>query len=318
MEWFSNWVAEALGLSVDLVRKLVGTIAVLGGYFLLRRLVVRIAGARFEEPLTRFRVSRAARIFLMLTGIVILVRIWFRGAEGIATWLGLMTAAIAVSLQDPLENLAGWLYLVTSRPFQIGDRIQISDHAGDVVDIRPMSFALLEIGNWVNADQSTGRVIQIPNGWVFKHSIAGYDHGFAFIWNEIAVTVTFESDWRRAKLALETILAEKAERIDDEEFSRPSEFLGIQYTRLTPVVWTDTAPEGVRLTMRYLCRPRNRRVSSSTIWEAVLDAFAKLENVDFAYPTTRRFDHAVEGKVVLREGAVKVARRPASADPDPV
>jgi small-conductance mechanosensitive channel len=310
MEWLSAWIADAIGISPDSVKKLLGTMAVLFGYFVLRRLVVRIVGARFDEAVTRFRVSRAARVFLMLTGIVILARIWFKGTEGIGTWLGLLTAGLAVSLQDPLENLAGWLYLVTSRPFQIGDRIQIADHAGDVVDVRPMSFAILEIGNWVNADQSTGRVIQIPNGWVFKHSIAGYDHGFAFIWNEIPITVTFESDWRRAKLALETILADKAEKIDDEEFSRPSEFLGIQYTRLTPVVWVDTAPEGVRLTMRYLCRPRSRRVSTSVIWEAVLDAFAKLENVDLAYPTTRRFDHALEGKPALREGALKVGRRP--------
>lgn len=311
MDWLSAWLGEVLGISSDLVKKVLGTLLVLGAYFFLRRLVVRIAGTRFEEPATRFRVSRAARVFLMLLGGVILLRIWFKGAEGIGTWLGLLTAGLAVALQDPLENLAGWLYLVTSRPFQVGDRIQIGEDAGDVVDIRPLSFAILEIGNWVNADQSTGRVIQIPNGWVFKKPIAGYDHGFAFIWNEIAVTVTFESDWRAAKAALEKILGEKAEKIDDAELSRPSDFLGIHYTRITPVVWVDTAPEGVRLTMRYLCRPRNRRVSGSQMWEAILDAFAKLETVDFAYPTTRRFDHAVEGKPALREGVVKAGRGPA-------
>ena len=302
MEWIAALVGEALGVSTDLVKKALATALVLGAYFVLRRLVVRISGSRFEDPLTRFRVSRAGRVFLMLTGGVILVRIWFKGAEGIGTWLGLLTAGLAVALQDPLQNLAGWVYVVMSRPFRVGDRIQIGEHAGDVVDIRPFSFALLEIGNWVNADQSTGRVIQIPNGWVFKQSIAGYDHGFSFIWNEIAVTITFESDWRGAKRALERVLGEKAEKIEDSEFAKPSEFLGIQYARITPVVWADTAPEGVRLTMRYLCRPRNRRVSSSEIWEAILDAFAALPNVDLAYPTTRRFDHAVEGKPALREG----------------
>ncbi len=310
MDWISAVIGDALGVSADLVKKALATVLVLGGYFTLRRLVARIAGSRFEEPLTRFRVSRAARVFLMLTGGVILVRVWFKGAEGIGTWLGLLTAGIAVALQDPLENLAGWVYVVMSRPFRVGDRIQIGDHAGDVVDVRPLSFALLEIGNWVNADQSTGRVIQIPNGWVFKHSIAGYDHGFPFIWNEIAVTVTFESDWRAAKAVLEGVLAERAEKIEDADFAQPSEFLGIQYSRITPVVWVDTAPEGVRLTMRYLCRPRNRRVSGSQMWEAILDAFAKLPDVDLAYPTTRRFDHAVEGKPALREGAKPVRVAP--------
>jgi small-conductance mechanosensitive channel len=303
MDALVAWLADLMGTSEEVTRKVVGTALILFGYFVARRLLVRVVGKRFDEPGTRFRVTRAGRFFLLAVGFTLLARVWFKGTEGLGTWLGLLTAGLAVALQDPLENVAGWLYLVTSRPFRVGDRIQIGEHAGDVVDVRPLSFTMLEIGNWVNADQSTGRLIHIPNGWVFKSSIAGYDHGFPFIWNEISVTVTFESDWRAAKACLEQILEKNAEDVEHSEFERPSEYMGIQYSRLTPVVWTDTVAEGVRLTMRYLCRPRNRRVSASQIWEAILDAFHAMDNVDFAYPTTRRFDHAVEGKPPLRSSA---------------
>jgi small-conductance mechanosensitive channel len=300
MDWFSNWISELVGISSDTVKKVAGTALVLVSYFLLRKLIARVMSAGVEDPISRFRIGRVTRILLILVGGMILTRIWIRGTEGIGTWLGLLSAGIAVALQEPLENLAGWIYIVASRPFRVGDRIQIGSYAGDIVDIRPLSFALLEIGNWVEADQSTGRVLQIPNGWLFKEAVAGYDHGFPFIWNEITITVTFESDWRLAKSTLESVLKEHAEQVEESEFEKSSEFLGIQYSRLTPVVWVDSSDSGVRLTMRYLCRPRSRRVSTSKMWEAILDAFNALPKVDFAYPTTRRFDHAREGKLDLR------------------
>lgn len=295
-----RWLADTLNVSIELIRKLGFTLALLGAYAIGRRLVATIISKSVEDIGTRYRFVKAGQLILLIATFTFVARVWFQDATGVGTWLGLLTAGLAVSLQDPLENLAGWVYLATSRPFKVGDRIQIGEHAGDVVDIHPFSFTLLEIGNWVNADQSTGRLIQVPNGWLFKYPIAGYDHGFPYIWNEIVVTVTFESNWRRAKALLEEILNAHAQSIEKDEFDRASEVMHIQYARVTPVVWTDTASEGVRLTMRYLCPPRTRRVSTSTIWEAILDAFQPLEDVDFAYPTTRRFDQSYEGKAALR------------------
>jgi hypothetical protein len=72
--------------------------------------------------------------------------------------------------------------------------------------------------------------------------------------------------------------------------------LHIRLPKVTPVVWTSVADSGIRLTMRYLCKPRARRSSGTEIWEKVLDAFAAMPHVDFAYPTSRRFDNAREGK----------------------
>ena len=98
-----------------------------------------------------------------------------------------------------MTNLAGWVFIAIRKPFAVGDRIEIGDHTGDVIDMRLFQFTLVETGNWVDADQSTGRIIHIPNGWVFRQSTANYTAGFNFIWNEIPVTVTFESNWEKAR-----------------------------------------------------------------------------------------------------------------------
>jgi small-conductance mechanosensitive channel len=290
----SDTIAEWLGVARENFKNVLATVIVVLVYVFVRRVTLRLIGRRFEDSQTRYRFNKGSQGVFAAIALFIMVKVWFKDLQ-FGTYLGLVSAGVAVALQDPLVNLVGWLYIVARSPFRVGDRIQIGPHAGDVVDLQLFSFTLLEIGNWVGADQSTGRVIHVPNGWVFKQPLASYDGGFPFIWNEIQISVTFESDWREAKTALEEILDKTAEKVDDEHFDRPSHGLDIRYARLTPVVWVSTSADGVVLTMRYLCKPRERRVSSSRIWEAVLDAFAVLPHVDLAYATTRFYDASKEG-----------------------
>ncbi len=74
----------------------------------------------------------------------------------------------------------------------------------------------------------------------------------------------------------------------------------ISYSKLTPTVYTSVADNGVLLTMRYLCMPRDRRDSTQSTWEQVLDAFGECDDIDFAYPTQRLYNNVVEGKPSAR------------------
>lgn len=185
------------------------------------------------------------------------------------------------------------------KPFDVGDRIQIGSVSGDVIDLRIFQFTIMEIGNWVDADQSTGRIIHVPNGKVFTDFQANYSTGFNYIWNELGVLVTFESDWEKAKKILTDILNKHAENLTEDvqkKIKETSRRFMIFYSVLTPIVYTSVKDSGVMLTMRYLCDVRKRRISAATIWEEVLIEFAKHDNIDFAYPTTRFYDNLSEGK----------------------
>jgi small-conductance mechanosensitive channel len=289
----------ALGLAPDTMWRILGTLAVLAVWAVLARLSRQVIAKTVDDPASRFHITRVSGYALTAIGLLVVARLWIQGIAGIATYFGLLSAGVAIALQDPLTNFAGWLFILIRRPFRVGDRIQVGTTAGDVVDIRPLRFVMLEIGNWVHADQGTGRLLHVPNGLVFKNTVANYDEAFGYIWNELDVIVTFESDWRAAKKALERILDAQSEKIDTHVRQRVDEaahVLHIRFPKLTPVVWTSIADSGVRLTMRYLCKPRLRRSSSAHIWEHVLDAFAEMPNVDFAYPTTRYYDNIPEGK----------------------
>lgn len=230
-------------------------------------------------------------------------RLWFSGFQSIATYLGLLSAGIAIALKDVVSNFAGWLFIISRRPFSVGDRIQIGNYAGDVIDTRVFQFTLLEIGNWVNADQSTGRIIHIPNGMVLSEVLANYSKGFQYIWNEIPVLITFESNWKKAKKILQKIADKDAEQLSkaaEKRVKEASKKFMILYSRLTPIVYTSVQDSGVLLTIRYLCEPQRRRDSEQVIWEDILEEFTKNNDIDFAYPTRRFYNHQIEGKDIIK------------------
>jgi small-conductance mechanosensitive channel len=160
-------------------------------------------------------------------------------------------------------------------------------------------FSLLEIGNWVDADQSTGRVVHVPNGRIMTSPLYNFGGGFDYIWNEIPVLVTFESDWKKAKEILLKTVTEQAsdisERVARQVRESSKRFLIFQHT-FTPTVYTSVQDSGVLLTIRYMCRPRDRRGTTESIWEDILREFSATPEIDFAYPTRRFYDRAAEAK----------------------
>jgi small-conductance mechanosensitive channel len=294
-----QWLHDVAGINPALQLRLVETLVVLGGLWLARRLFLAALYARVQDPRVRYKWRKTATYLALLVGVLAIGGIWIARAGSLATFVGLLTAGLAIALKDLVANLAGWAYIVWRRPFDVGDRVQIGEHAGDVIDLHLFQFTINEIGNWVAADQSTGRIIHVPNGKVLSEPIANYDKGFRYIWNEIPVTITFESDWKKAKGLLTEIANRHAEQLSEtleKELVEASRQFMIAYNKLTPIVYTSVADSGVTLTMRYLIRPRFRRGSEQAIWQDVLDAFAAAADIDFAYPTIRQFRNFVEGK----------------------
>jgi small-conductance mechanosensitive channel len=295
----TEWLQKAMGLSPEIQAKLLISILTILVVLFLRRLILRILFQRIEDVLLRYRWRKSSAYIASVFVLLVLGRVWFEGFESIATFLGLLSAGLAIALKDLLVNLAGWIFIMWRRPFEVGDRIQIGNLAGDVIDLRIFQFTLMEIGAWVNADQSTGRVIHVPNGKVFTEAQANYHKGFQYIWNEIPVLITFESNWEKAKKILQEIGIKHAEHLSasaEQRIKEASRKFMIFYSKLTPTVYAAVKDSGVLLTIRYLCEPRRRRDSEQAVWEDILQAFAQCPDIDFAYPTQRFYDNFLEGK----------------------
>lgn len=265
----------------------VGIFLLLSAVRFMANLILR---RKIADPTLAYRSRRAVLYAYTLLLVMLIGPIWLKGIASLTTFLGLAGAGVAIAMHDTIANIAGWFFIISRKPFKVGDRIQIGETAGDVIDIRFFQFSLVEIGNWVDADQSTGRIVHVPNSKILRDSLANYHIGFEYIWNEIPVLVTFESDWKKAKGLLETIAHQNVTHFSEgaeEQIRRAAEKYLISYRTLTPIVYTTVKDSGILLTVRYLVNPRQRRTSDQQIWEATLDAFAKEEDIDLAYPTTR-------------------------------
>lgn len=289
LEWLSHLYRDNPGH----VRQIAFTVVTILVYGLLRLALGRVLSRAVAEPHRRFTALKIGALLLNVVLLVTLAQLWFNQGLSMASFVGLLSAGLAFIFREPLLNLAGWGYIITRNPFSVGDRIQIDNAAaGDVVDVSLLDFTLMEIGNWVDADQSTGRLIHVPNGIVFTHTVANYTQGFPYLWHELPVTVTYESDWQKAVEIL-TRIANKHTDVHRQEQEETLERLReardylIHFRHLTPIVYVSKADNGITLTIRYLCEPRRRRSTESRIWQAVFSSFAGREDIRFAYPTTR-------------------------------
>lgn len=290
MNNIQNYLVDTTGLPAETLNKIFLSLAIIFVLWLLKIVILRIVWRQIKNVKLRYQWKRSLSFIIPFVGFVLVSSVWLQAFRQFGAFLGLFSAGLAIAMKDPLTNLAGWFFIVLRNPFVVGDRVQVGKYSGDVIDIRMFQFTILEIGNWVEADQSTGRIIHLPNSLVFLKPQANYSTGFEYIWNEIKVNVTFESNWEKAKKLLQDIINRHAEHIGKEaerEIFKASRNYMIYYRHITPIVYTRVIDFGVQLTIRYLCNPRKRRGSEDEVWEDVLRQFDRHSDIDLAYPTTR-------------------------------
>lgn len=295
-----RWLA-ILDLSVIQGRVVLSILAVVA-IVLLRRSILKVVDHRIEGPEARYRWGKYSAYAASTLVLLIIGQIWVEGLRALGTFLGLVAVGIAFGLRDLIADFAGWCFIIWKQTFRVGDRVQVGEHAGDVVDVGLLHFTLLEIGNWVDADQSTGRIIHVPNGAVLSQPIANYTSNFDYLWHEIPVQVTLESDWLKAKRLLENIVNEQMGHTSQDAalaLKKLSQGHLISYKAVTPTVYTSVKEGAVLLHLRFLCPSRARRGASQAIWESVLDRLSKEDSIEIAYPTRRVFARQTEGKEVL-------------------
>jgi len=298
-----EWMGEVTGLGTATLANLLVTMAIIVVLWLIRWAWLSITNRSTNDPQVRYRWRKTATYFLTIIGLILVGRVWLEGIQSLVTYLGLVSAGIAIALRDPIVNWFGWMFIGSRRPFTIGDRIQIGTLSGDVIDIGVSTFSVLEVGSPQLGEQTTGRIVHVPNGKVFVEPLANVTQGFNYVWNEIPITITFESDWRRAKTILRDILKEGFESVTEEAarfIQDASRKFLIRSANVNPVVYTKIVPDGVELTLRYVCEARSRRKSTEALCEAILEAFSNESRIDFAYKTSRIFRQSEEGKTELQ------------------
>lgn len=231
----------------------------------------------------QYNKRKSINVILIMVYIISLLILWYNWSSYIITFVGIFSAGLAIAMKDIIINIVGGLYIIGCKPFRVGDRIEINGNIGDVINIGFFSMTLLEVGNRIGGEQSTGRMTQIPNMQVFYSPTYNYEKGFRYIWHEISIYLTLESDWEKAKDILYSIIEETTEEVT-EQAKKQIESVGekyfIYYSNLTPIIYTEVKQGYIVLTARYLCNPRHTRITEHTLWERFLKAIKEQDAIN--------------------------------------
>ena len=257
-------------------------------YFLFRIAFEVVVAKRIRESKTRYSFRKTVSILYLVVSVAIMLRIWVEDAHMLTVSYGLVGAGIAVALQDFFKNFAGGIVLFVTGIYRVGDRIEINSKYGDVIDIRMLYTTLMEMKEWVAGDQATGRLSIIPNGMVLSSTINNYTKDNNFIWDELAIPITYDSDWKEAVTKILGIVKEGTGKIADQaekEISGLGEKYYLFKRTVQPEIFFTLTDNWITFNIRYISDVRDRRTLQHTLSQTILTEIQNSENIKIASTT---------------------------------
>ena len=272
------------GIAVKLFLSLVVVVVTLIVYR-----VIRNAMKRKIEDATRLQSMRVVvRNVLSVAGFVIIALIWLPTGNNLATALGILGAGLAIASQEMIGSLAAGLNIWLGNIYRVGDRVRIGDVVGDVMDISLLRTTVMEIGEWVKADQYTGRVVTVANRVVWTNPVYNYTQHWGYLWDEITLYITYESDWQRAAeimLAHGQTYTEELQADAEAKLTRMIDRYPLKHTKVEPMLYLAMTDKGIEVTLRFLVDAQERRTVKGRLHRELLQYFQADDNIAIASTT---------------------------------
>jgi small-conductance mechanosensitive channel len=231
---------------------------------------------------------RLVRYLLTAVGILVLGGFLVDDLTGVMTMLGVVSAGLVISLQDVCTSVFGWFVIMAGGKLGIGDRIEVDGVRGDVIDIQLLRTTLVEINGWLGLDQPTGRVILLPNNFVFKSKVFNFTHGHPYIWGKVDVTITFSTPVASALLLFQRILEEETR----EDFvaarragAQMQSMYGVEDANYQPRISTRIGESGVTLSLLYVNHYRHESATRNRINRRLVAELERHSHIRLAYAT---------------------------------
>lgn len=232
---------------------------------------------RFQQADARYRVRKFVVFLGYGVGLLFLVAVFGDRLGRISLVLGVAGAGIVVALQDVVASVGGWFAIGASKLHTVGDRIRIGDSKGDVIDISILRTTVLESGNWVSGDLHNGRLARIPNSLVLKGPVFNYTQGFRFVWDEIKITLTPQSNHRFARTMLLEIAQETvADFIEEAQHTWKDikDDYRIENPGLEPIVTLAVNGGSLEFTVSYIVDYAQRTLMKDRLFTRIADEIA--------------------------------------------
>jgi len=254
-------------------------------YIIFRVFFEEIIVKRMKQAKMRYSFKKTISILYVLIFLFAFVAIWIEQTETILISYGLIGAGIAVSLQDVFKNFAGGIIIFSTGMYRVGDRVEINGKTGDVMDIGVLFTTMMEIGEWIDGNQATGRLTIIPNSNVLTNNVNNFTKDHNFIWDEISLPITYDSDWKKTSDMILEIVKKQTEIIAtqaDKEITKLGEKYYLPKKPVEPVVFLTLTDNWINLNIRYVTDTKDRRVIRDKLSKLILSEIEKSKNIRIA------------------------------------
>ena len=251
--------------------------------FIVTRVVESVVTKRSPTKKQQYNIIRLIRLLSVFAAAFIVISFLFAKWYTAAVSLGLVSLILGFALQTPISSLIGWFYIVIRTPYRIGDRIQVGDFTGDVVEISYLDTTLWEFhGDYLSNDVPSGRLIRFPNTLVLQSEVYNYSwRKFPFIWNEIPFHIAYESDLEWVE---RTIKQAATKELGDDMLDAIDRFK--ELVKQTPVdeleikeypfvVFRINTNTWVEVSVTYLVHPKKASATRSRLIKSIIKELLK-------------------------------------------
>lgn len=239
--------------------------------YIIKKQLIKIKNNKIQYKILQF-----VKIVINISEFLIIYLLWENNIKNVITLISFISAAITLSLKDIIFNWFAGIYIKTTKPFKLEDRIEINENKGDVINIGIFTFELLEIKEDYG-NQSTGIVLTIPNSLIFSYPIKNLNKGFKYIWDEINVNLALNADVVESKKILYRIVNNidliKVIPTKMKNEIKNNTSYRMYYNKYDPVVYTEVKDNHIILKLRYLVNPKKARIVESYIWNEILKEY---------------------------------------------
>lgn len=281
MTWMNHiveFLQKITGIPAGYIKLGIFTILVFVVMSIIKNILCRIYIKRDRSSRDRYLYNRKIQVICGLVTVVLLVLVWEEHLRNFMTFITFFSTGVAIAVREIILNFFAGIYIHMNKPFALEDRIEVNEIKGDVVNINATNFELLEIGNRVNGEQSTGRIVNIPNSFVFRYSIKNYVKAFKYIWTELTVKIELDSNVDRTKKILynivkkNNVIQEIPEKMETQVIDASTDYR-IYFNNLEPIIYTAVVDSHIELYIRYLVHPKKARNVEDKIWTDVIKAY---------------------------------------------
>jgi len=263
----------------DLYRKLIFSALVLVIQAIIRLIVsTYLVNRRKRFSTTIYTIRKVLRYAITAISAIIIYGIWVDQLGDLSVALGILGAGLAFALQEVIGSFAGWLTIITGNPYNIGDRIETGGIKGDVVDIGILRTTIMEIGNWLEGDHNTGRIVTLSNAFIFKEPLFSYSVHLHYIWDEIEIPVPYGADWEKAMEIMSNAVTQNPAYQEllpkaDAQRLEIRKKIAVKITPLDPRIFVRLTDNWIQLGLVYPVDTDLRRLFRSEVSQTILAGF---------------------------------------------